>query len=182
MCCLEAGVRGSPSTFRRQKPLSLRNRLDQLRWRYLTGQHRSDARSKIRCGKQSIPALHLHRSLRLGAIHALVLSFLCSGPAFSKGFESLAIARSLATSGRFADPYMSLATGATAHVAPLYVLLLASLIWTVGDARAMALVILLNAVLFGALLSLLPHLLHSSPNARLPVCPPLWERFLFRVS
>ena len=72
--------------------------------------------------------------LRLAAL-ALGLSFdaLMTIQGFDSGYESVSIARSLAETGRFANPYI-LNTGLTAHLAPLYPALLA-LFWVLAGGK-----------------------------------------------
>jgi hypothetical protein len=56
------------------------------------------------------------------------------------GFETIAVARSIAAQGQFANPYSTLATGPTAHVAPLYPAFLALLIRIFGYSATFGLV------------------------------------------
>jgi hypothetical protein len=51
---------------------------------------------------------------------AVSVSLRMQSARFGSGFETIAVARSLAEHGRFADPYSTYPTGTTAHVAPLY--------------------------------------------------------------
>ena len=48
------------------------------------------------------------------------------------GGEAVRVARSLATSGTFADPFASMKTGPTAHVAPVYPFLYALFLEVLG--------------------------------------------------
>ncbi len=92
-------------------------------------------------------------------MHSLLSLVLLKGTAFGLGYESVAIARTLAQTGQFANPYASLATGATAHLAPLYPALLASSLRTFGvDRTAFLAVSVLASVLFGYVVSSLPAL------------------------
>ena len=75
------------------------------------------------------------------------------------GFESIALADSLATRGSYADPFAPLATGPSAHVAPAYPALVAALIkiFGAGAGADFALGIVTKAVV-GMQLALLPFL------------------------
>ncbi len=95
----------------------------------------------------------------IGTFHAILSMTLLPGTAFGRGFESLAIARALANSRGFADPFTPLATGPTAQLAPLYPAYLGALMRLLGDTAAMRMTaVLLTAFAFGLLLSLLPSL------------------------
>jgi hypothetical protein len=54
------------------------------------------------------------------------------GPGFGRGWEMLNVARALATTGRFADPFMTGPTGLTATVPPAYPVVLGLLAWLFG--------------------------------------------------
>jgi hypothetical protein len=58
---------------------------------------------------------------------------------FGSGFETVAVGRTLAEQGQFANPYSSLATGPTAHVAPAYPAFLGLLLWMFGYSATFAL-------------------------------------------
>ena len=75
------------------------------------------------------------------------------------GFESIALADSLATRGVYADPFAPLATGPSAHVAPAYPFLVAALIkiFGAGAGADFALGIVTKGVV-GIQLGLLPFL------------------------
>src|SRR5512146_619934 len=51
----------------------------------------------------------------------------------NSALESLGIAHSLATTGRFADPFYSMPTGPTAHLAPLYPAILGLILYIWGE-------------------------------------------------
>jgi len=75
------------------------------------------------------------------------------GAAFGPYTETTAVARSLAAGRGFADPFTSLPTGATAHLAPLFPLLLAALISIFGNTPAY--------VLAAEFLCVFMHALHT---------------------
>jgi hypothetical protein len=75
------------------------------------------------------------------------------------GGEVTRVALSVAQSGTFADPYQSLPTGPTAHVAPAYVFLFAPIAKLLGIGAAGAIALwLLNVGFLGLQLALLPAL------------------------
>jgi len=77
---------------------------------------------------------------------------------FGQQLELFAVATNLATSGQFRDPF-GVPTGPTAHVAPVYTVILAVAIKLFLDPVTVTLaMIVLNAVLFGWAASLLPAL------------------------
>ncbi|HEY3440200.1 MAG TPA: hypothetical protein VGK29_05595 [Paludibaculum sp.] len=89
---------------------------------------------------------------------ALKLSVL-DGSAFGPGFESVNVARSLAAGNGFADPYSALATGPTAHTAPVYPYLLSIGIRLLGFGGAFAAVCMsFNLIFQGIQAALLPGL------------------------
>ncbi len=92
----------------------------------------------------------------LGVLYGLVSTFKDTAP--SGGIEPLAIARSLAASGRFADPF-GVATGPTAHMAPLFPAYLAAVlrIFQSGAMQILALRVC-AAVFHGLTIALLPAL------------------------
>ena len=49
------------------------------------------------------------------------------------GLETLAVARSLALTGKFADPFAPMATGPTAHLAPVYPAALGLIVQRYGE-------------------------------------------------
>jgi hypothetical protein len=80
------------------------------------------------------------------------------GNSVSGGIEPLAIAKSLAASGKFEDPFIT-PTGPTAHLGPIYPLYLAAILLAAKNAGAQAMLLHLGASLFHALeLALLPLL------------------------
>jgi hypothetical protein len=99
-----------------------------------------------------------NRIFVFGFLHAIVNTTFLSRTGFGPGFETVAIARSLATTGRFADPYAPVPTGFTAHSAPLYPAFLALPLWFHSVSAMAITAILANAVAFGILISLLPPL------------------------
>jgi hypothetical protein len=68
------------------------------------------------------------------------------------GAEMLKVARSVAATGQYANPFGTLATGHTAHVAPGGTYILAAVLWLFPDERSAALVARLLAALAVALL------------------------------
>jgi hypothetical protein len=75
--------------------------------------------------------------------------------------ETLHVARSLATDGRFADPFgwVQVRTGYTAHVAPVYPLLVALVFREFGNAFAILTVLwVANIVFLSVQMALLPYL------------------------
>lgn len=85
------------------------------------------------------------------------ISFRVGTGHFGSGYETVAVARSLAEHGQFADPYRSLATGPTAHVAPFYPAFLALLLRLFGYTAA-----------FGQAASYCSMLVHGLNAAMLP--------------
>jgi hypothetical protein len=71
-------------------------------------------------------------------IGAMVQLALGEGVALGKGFETVAVAESLARQGTFADPFFAAPTGPTAHLPPLYPLLLAALMKLFGGGLGFA--------------------------------------------
>ena len=77
---------------------------------------------------------------------------------FGQPYELTTVASNLATSGQFRDPF-GIPTGPTAHVAPVYTVILAGAIKLLGKPVNVTLaMVILNAVLFGLAASLLPAL------------------------
>jgi hypothetical protein len=72
-------------------------------------------------------------------------------------YEGAAVARNLASSGEFRDPF-GIPTGPTAHVAPVYPLLFAAVIRLLGYPTALFAIVLLNAAMMGLAAALLPAL------------------------
>src|SRR5258707_8832469 len=77
---------------------------------------------------KSTGALFFMASLFSGIVYLLLSPLSGIGP----GPESLNLARSLASHGTFADPYHAMPTGYSAHLAPLYPLLLAAVLRLFG--------------------------------------------------
>ncbi len=75
---------------------------------------------------------------------------------FGQPFELTTVAGNLAASGEFRDPF-GIATGPTAHVAPVYTWIFTAAIKVFGEPnRVIVAMIFLNAVLFGCAAALLP--------------------------
>ncbi len=92
-----------------------------------------------------------------GVVHSLVSSAVFTGTVFGVGYESIAIARTLAQTGQFANPYASMATGATAHLPPLYPALVAAFLRCFGVNKfAFVALSVVTALLFGYVVSSLP--------------------------
>jgi hypothetical protein len=73
--------------------------------------------------------------------------------------ESLAVAHSIAYSGRFANPFYSMATGATAHLAPIYPGILGVILYFWGEGAAAVLAVKwLTILLVAAQAALFPTL------------------------
>jgi hypothetical protein len=89
------------------------------------------------------------------------------GAGLGRGFETVAVARNLAHSGSFANPFQTLDTGPTAIVPPLYPLFLAMLIRLFGDGPGFALatvtVTILVYALHAALLPVVSKLFFGTP-------------------
>lgn len=86
-------------------------------------------------------------------------SFDPAGRLTGRGYETFQVALSIAQSGEFANPFASLPTGATAHLAPLFPAFLAAIIRVVGAGATGWYVVQWAAVIALALqLSLLPLL------------------------
>jgi hypothetical protein len=98
------------------------------------------------------------------------------GFGFGRGNEMAAIARSLAASGSFANPFEPFVTGATASNPPLYPIFLGVLLKFLGIGGAVILAALLNILLNAAVAALLPRLSVLFFGARRPgiVAGVLW--------
>src|SRR6185369_12646788 len=73
--------------------------------------------------------------------------------------ETLAVARSLALTGKFADPFAPMATGPTAHLAPVYPVALGLIVQRYGEGPSAVLAIKWMTLLLVALqAALLPAL------------------------
>jgi len=95
----------------------------------------------------------------LALVYGLFQIVFPTGFGFGSGWETVAIARELARTGVYGNPFHAGASGATAVIAPLFPLYLAGLIKLLGDTPAFALAASLAAVLALALhAALLPRL------------------------
>ncbi len=84
---------------------------------------------------------------------------LISDTSMGEGFEPLAVARSLVAGEGFANPYWPLATGPTAHVAPVYPAIVAGAIHLFGSQAAATMpLFLLHLLMHGLQFALLPWL------------------------
>ena len=111
------------------------------------------------------------------AICLFILGFFCSvlqvplalhAAGFGPSFETSAVARSLATLGEFRDPF-GVPTGPTAHVAPVYPLILAAAMRFLKQPELVVWsIILLNAALMGLTTALLPALSQQVLGRRAP--------------
>jgi len=106
--------------------------------------------------------------LFLAAAAAAVLEWIfLGGGQFGKYVETMAIARNLVSDGTFANPFGSLPTGPSAHLAPLYPLFIAAVIKVTGDNALFVLVMtsswVLTFALHAALLPYLSTLLFETP-------------------
>jgi hypothetical protein len=113
------------------------------------------------------------------------------GVALGKGFETVAVAESLVRNGIFADPFFSAPTGPTAHLPPLYPLLLAVLMELFGSGLGFAIAAtMLNVAaqaLNAALLPTLSRRLLGDPRpgiygAALSIVLPVFEVFPAREA
>lgn len=104
-----------------------------------------------------LASARLPRIALYGTLHAVLSSVYLPGSGFGRGFETVSIARALARTGRFADPYDPLRTGLTAHTAPLYPAYLSLLIRIAGDGQALAfLAVIVSGISFGLFLAMWP--------------------------
>lgn len=88
---------------------------------------------------------------------------------FGSGFETVAVARSLAEHGSFANPYSAYLTGTTAHVAPLYPAFLSLLLRIFGYSAAFGLAAsFCSMAVHGIHAALLPYLSKLFFHDRLP--------------
>ena len=87
----------------------------------------------------------------------------------ARGYETMTVARNLAVSGQFRDPY-ALPTGLTAHVPPVYASMIALLyrVFGMNSVPATLLLIAMNACLLGAAAAFLPLLSVSVYGTRGP--------------
>ncbi len=94
--------------------------------------------------------------------------FHIEGSAFGKGSESTEIAKHLAASGAFSDPF-GVQTGPTAHLAPVYPVVIGLVLKVFGLSNAVIFVlVLLNASMLGIAVSLLPALSFSIYRSPIP--------------
>jgi len=81
-----------------------------------------------------------------------------AAPGFGQPYELTTIASNLAATGEFRDPF-GIVTGPTAHVAPIYTLLLAAVIKLLADPVKVTLAMsLLNACFYGLAAAMMPPL------------------------
>jgi hypothetical protein len=102
----------------------------------------------------------IHRPLFVFGFAWTLLQFplRITAAAFGQQLELLTVATNLATSGQFRDPF-GVPTGPTAHVAPVYAVILAVAIKLFREPVTVTLAMMVvNAVLFGWAASLLPAL------------------------
>jgi hypothetical protein len=105
----------------------------------------------------------MERPARAFSLLLFVVAFLSaarnfSGGRYGAGYEILNVAKTLAETGTFGNPYGALPTGPTAHVAPLFPMFLAMLIRLLGYSGMFVLVANVCALLVQALhAALLPH-------------------------
>src|ERR1700742_4935239 len=92
-------------------------------WRRLQAEAKIDSRS----GPSLVFAMNARTLLKLIAVMLLgLLTIFVYHPRFKRhsvrvaGFESAALAQSIADHGEFSNPFYSLNTGPSAHLAPLY--------------------------------------------------------------
>jgi 4-amino-4-deoxy-L-arabinose transferase-like glycosyltransferase len=112
-----------------------------------------------------------HWCVITGAICFIALTLLPDGRLTDfevpSGGETVRVARSLATTGAFADPFVSMRTGATAHVAPVYPFLYSLVLRMFGTGYlALRIFWACNVGFFALQMGLLPLLswrLHMSP-------------------
>lgn len=90
-------------------------------------------------------------------------------PGFGPYYEAIAVARNLAYTGHFANPYTAVPTGPTAHLAPLLPAILALLIRLLGYSGAFVLASIALMVAANALhAALLPSVSDLLFNSRMP--------------
>lgn len=90
------------------------------------------------------------------------------GFGFGRGDEMAAIARSLAATGAFANPFEPHVTGPTASNPPLYPLFLGALLRCFGPAGTVLLAVFVNILLNAAVAALLPRLAEIFYGDRFP--------------
>lgn len=98
----------------------------------------------------------------------------------SSGSEAVLVARSLAAHGSFADPFASMKTGLTAHVAPVYPFLYSLVLRAFGTGHtALQIAWAFNVLFFALQMGLLPLL---SARLQLGVLPGIVAAFLGTFS
>ena len=119
----------------------------------------------------------------LALVCGLFQLFFPTGYGFGRGWETVAIAREFAHTGAYANPFEAGPSGATAVIAPLFPLWLATLIKLLGDSPAFALAATLATVLAQALhAALLPRVsLLFFGEARPGIFAGLLSAFAFRL-
>src|SRR5262249_26682314 len=107
------------------------------------------ARNEVSSADMSIPGRQHDWTipLFLAALITRLAYVLRSTDTLSVGAEMLKVARSVAATGQYANPFGALATGPTAHVAPGGVYILAAVLWLFPDERSAALAARLLAAL-----------------------------------
>jgi hypothetical protein len=136
-------------------------------------------------------ALLAEENTRSGALPLFLLAFACGLSqiffppkfGFGAGWETVAIARELARTGAFANPFQAGPSGATAVIAPLFPMYLAALIKLLGDTPVFAFAAILAAVLAQALhAALLPRVsVLFFGEARSGIFAGLLSAFAFRL-
>lgn len=114
-----------------------------------------------------------HWCVSVAALSFLVLALLPEARlldfVISNGAENVRVARSLAARGAFADPFASLPTGSTAHVAPFYPIFYSAFLRVLGTGSAALLVLwACNVGFLAAQMGLLPLLSHRLHLGILP--------------
>jgi hypothetical protein len=114
-----------------------------------------------------------HWCVTVAAVSFLILALLPEGRLndfdISNGAENVRVARSLASHRTFADPFAALPTGTTAHVPPIYPLLYAAFLRTLGTGYPALLSLwAVNVAFFAAQMGLLPLLSHRMGFGILP--------------
>jgi hypothetical protein len=97
------------------------------------------------------------------------------GAGFGAGYESAAIARSVARGHGFANPFAAGVTGPTAHLAPLFPVLLAALIRAFGDPLFSLAAATLCCTIHGIHALMLPAMARSvCGDAKAGLCAAFW--------
>ncbi|MEQ1946338.1 MAG: hypothetical protein ABL995_04070 [Bryobacteraceae bacterium] len=93
----------------------------------------------------------------LGAVSTAGYFAMAPDAGMGPGPESLNVARTLAAQGIFGNPYHSFPTGLTAHVAPLYPFLMATMIRLSGSMFAFSIwLVIWNVIVQGLMIACLP--------------------------